>query len=136
MDILYPIFALVALTLAVGARLGFLRYRAVTRKKVDASFYLAYVGEEPLELRITSRHLVNLLEMPVLFYIACLVAFVTHQGGNAVLGLAWTYVGLRVVHTLIHLGPNIVMWRFRVFVLSVLVMAVLWVVLFLGLTVH
>jgi len=133
LNIFYPLFALIALTISVAARLGYLRYSAVIRKQVDATFYQAYIGEEPLELRVASRHLINLLELPILFYIACLVAFVTGQMGSIVLVLAWSYVSLRIIHTLIHLGPNIVIWRFRVFALSVLVLAALWAVLFLGL---
>jgi len=133
LNILYPIFTLVAVTLTVAARLGYLRYLAVTQNKVDASFYEAYVGQEPLNLRIVSRHLVNLLELPLLFYVACLIAFTTGQNGRTVLVLAWSYVALRIVHTLIHLGPNVVIWRFRVFVLSVLALLALWAVLLLGL---
>lgn len=133
MNILCPIFALIALTICVAARLGYLRYSAVIRKQVDTAFYQAYIGDEPLELRVASRHLINLLEMPILFYIACLVAFVTGQSGSIVLFLAWSYVSLRIIHTFIHLGPNIVIWRFRIFALSVLVLAALWTVLFLGL---
>jgi hypothetical protein len=131
LNILYPIFALIALTLSAGARLGYLRYRAVMRKQVDATFYQAYIGDEPLALRVASRHLINLLEMPILFYIACLVAFMTGLSGSLVLVLAWSYVSLRFIHTFIHLGPNIVIWRFRVFALSILVLAALWIVLFL-----
>jgi hypothetical protein len=133
MNMLYPVFALIALTFGVAMRLGYLRYRAVRHQQVDASFYQAYIGEEPLALRITSRHLVNLLEFPILFYLACILAFVTGQQGLPLLSLAWTFVGLRLVHTLIHLGPNIVIWRFRLFVLGILVLATLWTLLFLGL---
>ena len=133
MSVLYPVFAMFVLTISVAMRLAALRYSAVSQGKVSGKFYEAYVGDEPLYLRVTARHLTNLLEVPVLFYIGCLLAFVTHQSGVLVIGLAWAYVLLRVIHTLIHLGSNIVIWRFRVFALSVFALVALWVTLFVGL---
>lgn len=132
MNTLYPVFALLALTLAVGARMAFARYRAVANREVDGRYYVAYQGEEPMQLRVLSRHFSNLLEMPPLFYVACIIAYVTGQQGGLVIGLAWAYVALRLVHTGIHLGPNVVIRRFQVFVLSALVLAALVVVLVVG----
>ena len=133
MTVLYPIFALLALTLAVMVRMGLARYRAVVRREVDHRYYEVYQGEEPKHLRVLSRHFSNLVETPPLFYVACLVAFVTEQQSGLVIGLAWAYVALRFLHTYIHLGPNVVALRFRVFVLSVVVLTVLLVALFIGL---
>ena len=133
MNILFPVFAMLALTVAVAVRLAVVRFGAVRRRAVDPAYYVLYQGEEPPEARVISRHFSNLLETPPLFYVACIIAFITGQTGVLVLSLAWLYVALRVVHTLIHLGPNVVIWRFRVFVLSVLVLALMLTVLFLGL---
>lgn len=133
MNILFPIFALVALTLGVMLRLAYLRYTAVVSRKVDPEYYTAYQGEEPAYLAVTSRHLINLMETPVLFYLACIVAFISNHTGSTVVLLAWSYVALRLAHSFIHLGSNNVLWRFRCFILSVAVMASMWVILFLGL---
>jgi len=133
MNILFPVFALLAMTLWVAARLGLARYRAVARREVDARYYKAYQGEEPVHLRVLSRHFSNLLETPPLFYVACIIAYVTEQQDVLVLGLAWAYVALRFAHTLIHLGPNTVMLRFQVFVLSLLVLSAMLAALFVGL---
>ena len=133
MNVLYPVFAMFVLTISVVMRLAALRFAAVKQGKVNPRYYSAYVGDEPEYLRVTARHLTNLLEVPVLFYVACLLAFVTHQSGVLIVGLAWAYVALRVVHTLIHLGSNVVLMRFRVFALSVFVLVALWVTLFVGL---
>jgi hypothetical protein len=134
MHILYPVFAMFALTMIVGLRMGYTRYTAVRGKRVDPGYYELYQGQEPAELRKLSRHYSNLLEIPPLFYVVCVIAYVTGQQGALLLSLAWLYVLLRVVHTFIHLGSNVVINRFRVFVLSVLVLAVMMVTVFLGLT--
>lgn len=132
MNILYPVFAMLALTMIVLIRMGLARYHAVRRREVDGRYYELYQGEEPPRLRLLSRHYSNLLETPPLFYITCLIAFVTGQQGALVIGLAWAYVALRFVHTYIHLSGNVVINRFRVFVLSVFVLAAMLVVLFIG----
>ena len=134
MAILWPAFALFALTTLVVFRLASLRWRAVSRRQVDPRFYKIYRGEgEPEEVAVVSRHLVNLYEAPTLFYAGTAIAFAAGQGGTALVALGWAYVSLRLVHSMIHLGPNDVLWRFRVFALSWLVLLGYWVVLALEL---
>jgi len=132
MNILFPVFAMLALTLGVMMRMGLARYRAVTRREVDHRYYEVYQGEEPKHLRVLSRHFSNLMETPPLFYVACIMAFVTDQQSDLIIGLAWAYVGLRLLHTVIHLGGNVVALRFRVFVLSMAVLTAMLVALFIG----
>ena len=132
MTILYPIFVMLALTLFVMIRMGLARYRAVIRREVDNRYYELYHGEEPKHLRVLSRHFSNLMETPPLFYVACIIAFVTDQKSDLIIGLAWAYVTLRFLHTFIHLGGNVVVRRFQVFVLSMVVLTVMLTILFIG----
>ncbi len=75
-----------------------------------------------------SRHISNLFETPVLFYVIILMAFLTGQTGDVLLGLSWAFVALRFIHSYVHLTSNVVLTRFRMFVLSMLVLSALWVV--------
>ena len=134
MQILWPAFAMFALTSLVVVRMGLLRAAALQDGRVRLSFYRLYRdGQEPAEIAVFSRHFINLFEAPVLLYVAVIIAHVTGQTGLLPVTLAWVYVALRCVHTLIHLGSNDVMWRFRVYGASWLVLAALWVTLGLGL---
>ena len=65
-----------------------------------------------------NRAFMNLVEVPPLFYVLCVVFFVTGKVGAVALGLAWLYVALRVAHSLIFLGYNHVVHRFAVFAIS------------------
>lgn len=133
MNILYPMFALMGLTLFCIARLGYLRFLAVKHGHVDARFFSLYRGyDEPEKLAACSRHVVNLFETPVIFYVLVITAFVTGQIGSIVTGLAWAYFGLRLIHSYIHLTSNAVLVRFRLFILSMLVLAILWGVVLTG----
>ena len=127
MSIYYPAFALFALTIFVQARLGMMRHAAVAQGAVDPRFYRSYSGyEEPEALRIWSRHLVNLYEAPILFYAIVVIAATSGQAGAVPLGLAWAYVALRFAHSYVHLGSNRVMLRFKLFLVSLIVLVALW----------
>ena len=133
MNILYPIFAMIGLTLFCIARLGYLRLMAVKHGHVDPRFFSLYRGyEEPEKLAAYSRHVVNLFETPILFYVLVITAFVTGQTGDVVTGLAWAYFGLRLIHSYVHLTSNVVMVRFRLFLFSLIVLVTLWGIVLTG----
>jgi hypothetical protein len=130
MAIVWPAFALVALTAFTVLRLAWLRFAAVAAGRVDPRFYKSFRGEgETEEAAVTARHLNNLCEAPVLFYAGTAIAFAAGHLGPLLVTLAWAYVALRVIHSIIHLGANKVLWRFRAFALSWLVLIAYWIVL-------
>jgi len=130
MAILWPAFALFALTMIVVLRLARMRFAAAAAGRVDPRFYKVFRGDgEPEEVAVASRHLVNLYEMPTLFYAGTAIAFAAGQSDELLVGLGWAYVACRVVHTAIHLSVNKLRWRFRAFAASWLVLLAYWVVL-------
>lgn len=132
--ILYPIFGMFLVVCVVFARLATVRVKGVGSGRMDPSFYRLYQGtEEPEDLRKVTRHFLNLFEMPVLFYVVTILAYVTQQGTDAMVALAWAYVALRAVHAWVHLGSNDVRTRFRVFLLSNVALVLLWACLFVRL---
>lgn len=134
MEILWPAFALVALTLLIVMRLARQRFAAVKAGRVDPRFYKLFRGDgEPEEVAATARNLVNLYEMPTLFYAGTAIAYAAGQSGALLVALAWSYVALRFLHSAVHLGVNKVLWRFRVFAASWLVLLAFWVALAVGL---
>jgi len=96
------------------------------RLRGDA-FRLGESPEVPGDVSVVNRNLMNLLEMPVLFYVACISLYVTHLVRPGLVKLAWAYVGLRVLHSVIHLTTNKVRHRFRVFALSNVVLVTIWI---------
>ena len=137
MNIFYPVFVMFALTAFCLFRLARLRFAAVRKGEIDPKFFRLYRdGDEPDNLRVHARHLANLFEAPVLFYVIVIIAFLTGQTGILPLVLAWAYVVLRYAHSYVHLTSNRVMTRFRLFALSWLVLALLWVVVFAGMSIR
>lgn len=133
-DILYPMFGLVALTFIVLLQIPITRFRAGFAGKVTASdFRLGESADVPDSVRLPNRNYMNLLELPVLFYVACLALYVSDRADAVVVALAWAYVGLRALHSLIHLTYNHVIHRLSAFALSNFVLAALWIRFFLSL---
>jgi len=129
MLILWPQFAMVALTIFVIFRLGMKRFAAIRSQRVDPDFYRLYRDhEEPDDLAAVSRHVLNLFETPVLFYVAGILIYVTGQATLSLVLLSWAYVLARYAHTAIHLTSNRVLMRFRVFLVSLVLLTLIWCV--------
>lgn len=127
-SILYPVFALAALTGMVLLLIPFTRVRALLRREVrTADFRLGESAAVPDAVRIPNRNYMNLLELPVLFYVVCLLFYVAVQPTPAAVWLAWAYVGLRAAHTAVHLTYNHVLHRLGLFAASNVVLVMLWV---------
>lgn len=131
--IFQPMGALVALTFLVLGFIPFRRFQAAFSGKVKRDdFKYGESPNVPGHVSIPNRNLMNLLELPVLFYVACLTLFVSEQVTQLQLYLAWGYVALRAVHSLVHLTFNHVLVRLTFFAASNIVLAVMWVSFFFG----
>lgn len=126
--IFWPMIALASLTLIVLLIVPSLRIAAVQQGKAQIKDYRYGDTENvPIKARLANRNYINLLQMPVLFYVVCLMFFVTDTVTNSVLTLAWIFVASRLVHSMIHIGYNNITHRFMSFVISNLLLAGLWV---------
>lgn len=65
----------------------------------------------------------HLMEQPTIFYAAALAIQVAGHADGMAVHLAWVYVGLRVLHSLLQVSLNLVPVRFLLFVLSTGVLA-------------
>jgi hypothetical protein len=127
-QILLPMVGLAALTFVVLLLIAFARFRAAARGQVTArDFRYGESSNVPGEVSLPNRNLMNLLELPVLFYVVCLAFFVTGKVDALAVVLAWTYVALRAAHTVIHLTYNNVFHRLSAFAASNVVLLALWI---------
>jgi len=127
MQILYPMATLAMLTFAVLLLIPLRRFRAGAAGRVSyEDFKYGESPQVPPEVSLPNRNMMNLLELPVLFYVACLTYFVAGRGGAWALLLAWAYVALRIAHSAIHLTYNRVRHRLVAFAASNVVLVMLW----------
>ena len=126
--IFYPVAALVALTFAVALLIPYARFRAAFRGQVKAKdFRYGESANVPGVVSLPNRNLMNLLELPILFYVVCIALYVTRTADDAAIVLAWLYVALRGAHSVVHLSYNNVFHRLAVYAASNVVLLVLWV---------
>ena len=127
-----PMGALALLTFIVLGFVPATRFPAVFSGKVTPDdFKLGESARVPPNVAVTNRNYMNLLELPVLFYIAGLMFYVAGRVDGTVLAVAWTYVALRAVHSTIHLTYNKVVHRLIAFAASSVVLAAFWVLFFI-----
>lgn len=133
--IFYPVTALALLTLCVLLLMPYQRFKAVLGKQLTPDdFKYGESSRVPPEVSIPNRNMMNLLELPLLFYVACLTLFVTHTVDAMAMNLAWAYFALRVGHSFVHLSYNKVMHRLVFFALSNFVLALIWLRISLSLS--
>ena len=126
--ILLPVLAMAALTGLVMSMIPVARFRAAYRRQVSAEdFKFGESADVPPQVSIPNRNYMNLLEAPVLFYVVCVLLYLTAGTTALAVRLAWAYVALRTVHSAIHLTYNNVMHRLVAFALSNAVLVWLWV---------
>lgn len=123
--ILAPVVALVAWSMVIWAWMYVTRIPAIVkaRMKLDPN---APRGEQmnllPPVVRWKADNYNHLMEQPTVFYALALALALMEQGSGANLVLAWSYVGLRVVHSLVQVTWNKIEVRFAVFFISSLVL--------------
>jgi hypothetical protein len=126
-SIFAPVVALVLLTFAVMAFMGYKRFSAGFAGRVKGGdFRYGETANVPSDVAVANRNFMNLLEAPVLFYVLCLALYATQHVTQFTFWAAWIYVALRFAHTGIHLFYNRILYRFAPYALSNVLLAGLW----------
>jgi hypothetical protein len=126
-QIFYPMGALALLTFLVLTLIPIRRFRAgFAGRIVPDDFKFGESKNVPSDVSIPNRAYMNLLEMPILFYVICLMQFVSAGVDTMFLNLAWGYVALRAIHSLIQITYNNVYHRLIIFSLSNAVVIAMW----------
>lgn len=127
-EMLVPVFALASWTSCVLFLIPIFRIRAGFRREIKPDdFKYGESASVPPRVGLPNRNYMNLLELPVLFYVVCLIVQFTGITTAGLVNLAWLYVALRLAHSFVHLTYNHVIHRLVVFASSNLVLIALWV---------
>jgi hypothetical protein len=132
--ILAPAVALAAWTLVMMLWMYATRFPALARKGINLKGHVGGKGTdldgvvEPQALW-KAHNYNHLMEQPTLFYAFCLTLALIGRGDVWInVWLAWSYVALRIAHSLVQATVNVVCWRFLLFAFASLCL--------IGLTVH
>ncbi|MES2444747.1 MAG: MAPEG family protein [Pseudomonadota bacterium] len=128
--ILMPALALVAWSLVMLVWMMVARTPAMKKAGIDIS---KVSGGRPGGLdgvidekaQWPAHNYMHLMEQPTLFYAVVFILALQGAGGGWNVTLAWAYVGLRVLHSLVQATFNRIAVRFLLFALSTLVLVAL-----------
>ena len=126
--ILQPVIALVLWSMVMWGWLYVTRVPAMlkTRPKLDPTLPRdVMLGGLPPRVRWKADNYNHPMEQPTLFFATMLTLALLEQGDALTLGLAWAYVVLRVLHSLIQALVNVILVRFSVFMIASGVLVVL-----------
>lgn len=119
--ILAPVVALVFWTMVMWTWMYITRIPAILRMKMRLD-PKAPRGEQmsqlPANVRWKADNYNHLMEQPTIFYAIGLALALMEQGEGLNLTLAWSYVVLRVAHSLVQATWNKIEVRFALFALS------------------
>jgi hypothetical protein len=127
-SILLPVLVLIGLTFGLLIWMGrarFAAFRAGEVKMRDVS-----LGERawPAPVQQIANTFQNQFELPVLFYVLVALALFTRQADLLFVAMSWIFVATRLVHAYVYATSNVVMWRFRIFVVGAIVLLIMWLV--------
>jgi hypothetical protein len=124
---LLPILTLIAWTMVMWTWMYVTRIPAMQAAKIDPQDALkpGSLDVLPQNVRQIADNYNHLHEQPTLFYALALTAHVGNFADGVAIWLAWGYVALRVLHSLVQATVNLVTLRFAVFALASLVLMAL-----------
>jgi hypothetical protein len=125
--VLLPVFVQVLLTLVLIGWMARLRTGSITRgetKMRDIALGQSNWPDRPTQL---SNSFKSQFELPVLFYVVVLWAWITKTSDIVFVVLEWLFVLLRLGHAYVHTTSNYVPTRFKVFAAGLLVLVIMWI---------
>jgi hypothetical protein len=125
--ILLPLFVEVMLTFALLFWLGPLRARDFRSGLREEDIALRQPNWSKPALQVQYSYS-NQFELPVLFYVLTILAYVTHHAGMLFVVLAWVFVIFRLFQAYVHVTNNKVMLRGAFFGVSAVALAIMWIV--------
>jgi hypothetical protein len=126
-EFLTPVLVLVSWTFVMWLWMYATRLPAMRQAGIDpqeAAHPGAVAHRIPSRVRSVADNYNHLHEQPTIFYALMFFAALTGGGDGVALRLAWLYVAIRILHSLVQATVNRVVWRFLVFNAASIVLGV------------
>tara|TARA_B100001996_G_scaffold379304_1_gene364853 strand:+ start:1624 stop:2028 length:405 start_codon:yes stop_codon:yes gene_type:complete len=120
--LLTPVFVLILWTFTIFLLMAYGRVR-FTKNPQDAAHTKDLRGSLPDWVERTSDNYNHLFEQPVAFYVITMCIALINNFDPFMIQLAWAFVILRIIHSLVQLTFNLVLLRFVIFAAGWLIIA-------------
>lgn len=135
MEFVLPLCIMAFINLFLTYRLLFLAFKFIKNKDIKLSQFQLYDGDFPDKLYSARYQFQNMFEVPILFYLLCLLHINLNMFTKVDVYLAWGFVLFRVVHFLFRLQNQRdlnISPRTLTFVLSLLCLSIGWIKFFIN----
>ncbi len=130
MEFLVPILVMVFLNLFLIFRLLYMATKYTLSKDIQLSQFRMYEGVFPDRLRSARTQFQNMFEIPILFYLLCLLNIFFKNYNQLDIILCWCFVIFRLIHFFIRLqnqkSINVIP-RYLVFIISLIFLTMGWI---------
>ncbi len=128
--LLAPVFALVLWSIVMLVWMAAKRFPALAKLDISPEQARGGRGSDldrllPREVNWPAHNYTHLMEQPTIFYATVLGLAILGQGHPINIALAWSYVGLRIAHSIWQAKVNSIPVRTGLFFLSTLVLTAL-----------
>jgi hypothetical protein len=129
--IFLPVLAHVVLIFMLYIYLGIVKSKAVKEGTVDRKKAALDPKAWPEPVVKVINNLGNQFESPIIFYIISIIYYLTNNVDSLLISIMSLYVLTRYMHTYIHVTSNFVPYRFKLFLVGVLILLALtvWLIL-------
>jgi hypothetical protein len=127
LKLIYPALAMILWIFVVGAVLAVRRKNAFASGEVRPEEVTVSTERYPVSARLASANFSNQFELPVVFFALIMLAMEVAATGHVMAAFAWIFVASRVVHTLIHIGPNKLPLRGAVYGVGAIMLFCMWI---------
>jgi hypothetical protein len=124
--LLLPIFLHVLFTMGLGLVTASARRKALLAGRARLKEVALDSSAWPDDVRKLGNNFDNQFQMPMLWYAASAFTLILGLADTASIVLSWTFIALRLVHSTIHTGRNIVVQRFFAFLASAVILLLYW----------
>ena len=126
--ILLPLFVEVLLTLGLWLWMAALRTRDFSSGAVRPEEIALREPRWPQRTTQVANAFANQFELPVLFYVLTILAYMTHKAGLIFVILAWVFVIFRLLHAYVHTTGNVVRVRGSLYGVAAFALLANWVI--------
>jgi hypothetical protein len=126
--VLLPVFVQVALTFGLLFWMAYTRRTSLSRGELKVRDIALRQPAWPARATQASNSFDSQFQIPLLFYVLVILAWITKQADLLFVVMAWIFVLSRLAHAYIHTTSNHVPTRFNIFSLGVIVLLIMWII--------
>src|SRR3954451_2060002 len=126
--VLLPVLVQVALTFGLLFWMAYTRRTSLSRGELKVRDIALRQPAWPARATQASNSFDSQFQIPLLFYVLVILAWITKQADLLFVVMAWIFVLSRLAHAYVHTTSNHVPTRFNIFSLGVIVLLIMWII--------